>query len=61
MNKPKRPEEQGTIEENIKVIAFLREKALISQHTEIAVALTHNIAWLNYLTQLENFYNEKVQ
>ena len=50
-----RPSEQGTIEENREWLIKIRNVALTQDPPDfqIAVGLSHSIAWLHYLIELE--------
>lgn len=50
---PKRPNEIGSIEDNRNWLIALRNAALVENNFEIAVGLSHTIAWLYYLIELE--------
>jgi hypothetical protein len=57
----KRPDEAGSIEDNRKFLIWLRDQALKNDHMQIAVALSHTIAWLYYLIQLEEMIESAKQ
>ena len=58
--KPNKPSETAwtDVEDNRNWLINLRDAALKENNFDIAVALSHTIAWLHYLMELEKYVDE---